>query len=97
MQSDNLHPIPEGADYRAQLIARGIKGCLAFRSAPAPEPVLDSKPEMKPVGKLMKRQSSMVRAIAAEVAREVAAQVAQRAPSLAAALAMVSTRLGSDA
>jgi hypothetical protein len=28
MQPDNLHPIPEGADYRAQLIAQGVDGCL---------------------------------------------------------------------
>lgn len=30
MQSDDLHPIPEGADYRARLIARGIRACLAM-------------------------------------------------------------------
>ncbi|MDX6586531.1 MAG: hypothetical protein QOI31_1004 [Solirubrobacterales bacterium] len=29
MQSDNLHPTAEGADYRAQLIADGVKGCFA--------------------------------------------------------------------
>ncbi|KAA0268559.1 MAG: hypothetical protein EDQ89_11250 [Acidobacteria bacterium] len=29
MQPDDLHPTPEGADYRAQLIARGVKACLA--------------------------------------------------------------------
>jgi hypothetical protein len=29
MQSDDLHPIPAGADYRARLIARGVKACLA--------------------------------------------------------------------
>jgi hypothetical protein len=28
MQPDNLHPIAEGADYRAQLIAQGVRGCL---------------------------------------------------------------------
>jgi hypothetical protein len=28
MQPDNLHPIPEGADYRAQLIAQGVDACL---------------------------------------------------------------------
>jgi len=28
MQPDNLHPTPEGADYRARLIARGVKRCL---------------------------------------------------------------------
>ena len=32
MQSDDLHPIPEGADYRAQLIARGVRACLALDS-----------------------------------------------------------------
>ena len=29
MQSDNLHPIAEGADFRAQLIAAGVRACLA--------------------------------------------------------------------
>jgi len=29
MQADDLHPIPAGADYRAQLIARGVRACLA--------------------------------------------------------------------
>ncbi len=29
MQSDNLHPLPAGADARAQLIAQGIRDCLA--------------------------------------------------------------------
>ncbi|HET6831084.1 MAG TPA: hypothetical protein VFH44_07015 [Solirubrobacterales bacterium] len=29
MQSDDLHPIAAGADYRAQLIARGVRACLA--------------------------------------------------------------------
>ena len=30
MQADDLHPIAEGADYRARLIARGVKACLAM-------------------------------------------------------------------
>jgi lysophospholipase L1-like esterase len=29
MQSDNLHPTAEGADYRARLIADGVKACFA--------------------------------------------------------------------
>jgi hypothetical protein len=33
MQSDNLHPIPAGADFRARLIARGVKACLAQGSS----------------------------------------------------------------
>ena len=32
MQSDNLHPTVEGADYRAQIIAQGVKGCIEFDS-----------------------------------------------------------------
>ena len=32
LQSDNLHPTPEGADLRARLIARGILSCLAGKS-----------------------------------------------------------------
>ena len=28
MQSDDLHPIPQGADYRAQLIAQGVRACF---------------------------------------------------------------------
>lgn len=35
MQSDDLHPIPEGADYRAQLIAQGVQACLASPSPSA--------------------------------------------------------------
>ena len=31
MQADDLHPIAAGADYRARLIARGIKTCLGDR------------------------------------------------------------------
>ena len=33
MQSDNLHPIAAGADYRARLIARGVKHCLSEGSS----------------------------------------------------------------
>lgn len=28
MQPDNLHPTPEGANFRAQLIAEGVRNCL---------------------------------------------------------------------
>jgi lysophospholipase L1-like esterase len=33
MQPDNLHPVPAGADYRARLIAQGVKACLAQGSS----------------------------------------------------------------
>jgi hypothetical protein len=36
MQSDDLHPIPEGADKRAQLIAAGVQACLAGTLSSAP-------------------------------------------------------------
>ena len=32
LQPDNLHPTPEGASFRAQLIAEGVRNCLS----PAP-------------------------------------------------------------
>ncbi len=32
MQSDDLHPIPAGAQARARLIAQGVKGCLALEA-----------------------------------------------------------------
>ena len=97
MQSDDLHPIPEGADYRARLIARGIKGCLNYSYPPVREPVLDSKPEMEPVHELSARGSTMVRSIATEVAGRLAAGMAARGAPLAAALAMASLWLGNDA
>ncbi len=91
MQSDDLHPIPAGADYRAQLIAQGIKGCLAFMRAPTQGPAIEAGPELAPVGKFAKRQSAVARAIATSLGEAVAMQIAGRQPLLAAALAMVST------
>ena len=44
MQSDGLHPIEAGSEQRAQLIAQGILGCLAYEesggvtAAPRPPP-----------------------------------------------------------
>jgi hypothetical protein len=32
MQADDLHPIAEGADLRAKLIAEGVKACLSGSS-----------------------------------------------------------------
>jgi hypothetical protein len=97
MQPDDLHPIPAGADYRAQLIARGIRGCLSFMFVARHDPVLESGPELSPVRRLARRQASVTRAIATEMARSVAARVAAREPALAAALAMISIQFGSDA
>lgn len=36
LQSDGLHPTPEGADLRAQLIAQGILACLTYSESVVP-------------------------------------------------------------
>jgi hypothetical protein len=90
MQADNLHPISEGADLRAQLIARGIQGCLAFNSTPAPEPTLESGPDLAPVTRIARRQASVTEAIGTALARNLIVQMAQRQLPLAAVLTMVS-------
>src|SRR6478672_4373529 len=49
MMSDGLHPEPEGSEARAQLIARGILGCLggAATSSAAPPSGREDRP-LKP-------------------------------------------------
>lgn len=87
MQPDDLHPIPEGADLRAQLIAQGVQECLhsgsASASASSEAPLLDSGPELAQVGKFAKKQTVVMRAIAMGIARQFAAQMAKREPSVA--------------
>ncbi|HWO83823.1 MAG TPA: hypothetical protein VNM38_08565 [Solirubrobacterales bacterium] len=77
MQADNLHPIEEGADYRAQLIAQGIQGCLAYgdavASAPA-EPRTDVEP-IATVGRLQAREEAVMDGIRADVLRQAAASL----------------------
>jgi hypothetical protein len=91
MQADDLHPIPAGADYRAQLIARGIKGCLAFSHAAAMEPAIESGPELAPVDKFAKRQAVLARAITVALAEAVGMQVAEQRQPLLVALGMISS------
>ncbi len=91
MQADDLHPIPAGADYRAQLIAQGIQGCLAFTASQAREPALESAPNLPPVGKIARRQASVAEAIASGLALELVARMARRQLPLAAMLTMVSS------
>jgi hypothetical protein len=81
MQADNLHPIEAGAELRAQLIARGVMGCLAYESGagvssvPSRGPVLEEAPQRVPhVGKMEKRQAAITDAIGAEVLRQTAAR-----------------------
>jgi hypothetical protein len=74
MQADNLHPIEEGADYRAQLIAQGVEGCLAYDQARAtapPEPRTDVEP-IATVGRLQARQEVVMGEIQADVLRQAA-------------------------
>ena len=79
MQSDGLHPTEEGADYRAQLIAQGVEGCLAYEQARAtapPEPTAgEPRPEVEPiatVGRLRARQTEVMAALRADVLRAAA-------------------------
>ena len=75
MQTDNLHPTEEGADYRAQLIAQGVQGCLAYGDAVAsapPEPRTDVEP-IATVGRLRAREEAVMDGIRADVLRQAAA------------------------
>ena len=89
MQADDLHPIPQGADYRARLIAQGVKGCLGFSHAPTEEAALESAPELAAVNKFAKRQATVTRIIATALGEAVARELAGRQPLLT-ALVMVS-------
>jgi hypothetical protein len=79
MQSDGLHPTEEGADYRAQLIAQGVEGCLAYEqaraSAPPQAPAGEPRPEFEPiaaVGRLQARRTELMAALRADVLRAAA-------------------------
>jgi hypothetical protein len=78
LQSDGLHPIPEGAEYRAQLIAQGVEGCLDYEraraAAPPPLPQIQPK-HLAPVGKLEARQRALMRTLAMAVLSRGAAAV----------------------
>jgi hypothetical protein len=77
MQADNLHPIEEGADYRAQLIAQGVEGCLAYGQARAtapPEPRADVEP-IATVGRLQAREDAVMGEISIDVLRQAAASL----------------------
>jgi hypothetical protein len=80
MQADNLHPIEEGADYRAQLIAQGVQGCLAYEQARATAPAEPAVGEPRPqvesiatVGRLQARRVEVMSAIQGNVLRAAAA------------------------
>ncbi len=63
MQADGLHPIPEGADLRARLIAQGVLGCLAGESTRSAAPVHHEtrpRPELAMVSRFQQRQAELV-------------------------------------
>jgi lysophospholipase L1-like esterase len=71
MQSDNLHPTEEGAVARAELIAEGILGCIAYEesggtslatasaSTSSASPVEVKTVRMAPVGRLAAREREL--------------------------------------
>jgi hypothetical protein len=81
LMADELHPGPEGADARAQLIAQGILGCLngsATASATSPQegkarPV---EPLLEPVDAMRRRQQALIYSIGAEVLRVTLTSIA---------------------
>lgn len=75
MQSDNLHPIPAGAELRAQLIAQGVEGCLAYAQArttapPRPRAHVET---IATVGRLQAREQAVMEAIRVDLLRQAAA------------------------
>ena len=77
MQADNLHPAEEGGDYRAQLIAQGVEGCLAYGQARATAPP-EARTDVEPiatVGRLQARQEVAMGEVSAEVLRQAAASL----------------------
>jgi hypothetical protein len=83
MESDNLHPNPEGSERRAELIAQGILGCIAYEEsaglgvAAAPAEASAATVEVKttrlrPVGRLAAREQAIMGGLAAGVIRDAA-------------------------
>lgn len=91
LQSDGLHPTPDGADFRARLIARGVEACLAYGSPASHEAALASAPELEPVTKLARREAALGRAVGVELTRRLARALASEGVPLVAVLTMVSS------
>lgn len=71
MQSDGLHPIEAGSEARAELIAQGIRGCLAYLESGGVTtgPAYASPPvktvHLQPVRRMAKREAALSRELAA--------------------------------
>ncbi len=88
LQPDGLHPSEEGADYRAQLIAEGILGCLGYmetRAAPLPElpeaaASTTVEPEqIEPVSRMARREDELLGELGVTALQRVAAVAAMKA------------------
>jgi hypothetical protein len=92
---DELHPNAEGADARAQLIARGVLGCLGgAATSSAYPPQRQSRhveARLAPVSAMERRQRSLVGAIGTELGRQLVVAVAGD-PLLAAAVSVIPVR-----
>lgn len=77
LQSDDLHPTPEGADYRARLIAQGVLGCLSYTETAQPGGAAAEVEvtRMKPVGRLARREAQLRRLRAERELRRAARAV----------------------
>lgn len=74
LMADQLHPNEEGAERRAELIAEGILGCIAYEetegvatptaSASAAVPVEVKTVRLAPVGRLARRERQLSRRLA---------------------------------
>jgi hypothetical protein len=75
LEPDGLHPNPEGADYRAQLIAQGALACLSYAAtlAPPPEPAPQVKvTRMALVSRIADREAALGRVLSGTVLRRAA-------------------------
>jgi hypothetical protein len=72
MMADGLHPEPEGSEARAQMIARGILGCLGGAATTSAAPAGGQedrplKPRLATVDAMARRQAGLARAIGEEL------------------------------
>jgi hypothetical protein len=75
LQPDGLHPDPEGADYRAQLIAQGVLACLSYAATVAPPPEPAPRVEvtrMALVSRIADREDALRRALRGTALRRAA-------------------------
>jgi len=87
MQADDLHPTAAGAEYRARLIAAGIRACLGLGVAGEGRPSGESRAaaasvevaRMRPVGRVRERRDELVAALARGALGQAAAVAAVHA------------------